>query len=131
MTTWYKQRIYCITDSKWEYKITENKTLITTCPIDSNHTINSNSISIIETLSDTTIKIKEEDIATGGRSRQISKKITASANSTQILNFSFTYQYDNTNDSHFDRTTMYNWLIFSPLKIFNITIYNRKKESFL
>lgn len=43
MTTLYKYRIYCITDSKWEYKW--NDVPITTCPRNSEHDVNPNSIS--------------------------------------------------------------------------------------
>lgn len=42
MTTVYRYRIYCITQGAWETKWAI--TPITTCPINSEHTVNANSV---------------------------------------------------------------------------------------
>ncbi len=62
MSTFYK--IYCETDSKWEYEW--GNTPITVCPIDGGHAVNSNSVSDLEEIfyHDFTLntKIAKEDI---------------------------------------------------------------------
>jgi hypothetical protein len=58
MTTITKYRIYCITDSQWEYAWRE--TPPTVCPVDNTHTVNNQSISGFETMSPNTMTINEE-----------------------------------------------------------------------
>ena len=48
MTTVYKYRIYCITENTWSYIWSE--TLPTTCPNDTNHEVNPESISDIDSV---------------------------------------------------------------------------------
>jgi hypothetical protein len=60
MTTITKYRIYCITDSKWEYVWKE--TSPTTCPANNTHIVNENSVSSIEKMSPNTITIDEENL---------------------------------------------------------------------
>ena len=64
MTTVYKYRIYCNTDNKWEYVWSE--TAPTTCPTNTAHSVNSTSVSVVETSSTSVVEIKEESTPTGG-----------------------------------------------------------------
>lgn len=64
MTTLYKYKIWCTTDSKWEYKWDTEAP--TTCPTNNTHSVNTSSISIEDHVEETEVKIKEETIPTGG-----------------------------------------------------------------
>jgi hypothetical protein len=87
----YKWRIYCETDSQWEYKFTDNETPITVCPSNSGHTVNPNSVSIIDTVSSSRVQIKEEEISTGGRFRVHGYTITAAPNTVTSTEVSWDY----------------------------------------
>jgi hypothetical protein len=63
MSSVYKYRVYCNTDSKYEY--VWNTTAPTTCPTNTGHSINTGTISIVDEVSTGIIKIKEENIPTG------------------------------------------------------------------
>ena len=64
MTTIYKYRIYCVTDSKYEYQWAEQEP--TTCPTNTGHTIDSSQTTIVQTKEDQSIIIKEEIVPTQG-----------------------------------------------------------------
>jgi hypothetical protein len=80
MTTLYKYRIYCTTDSKYEYVWAEEEP--TTCPTDTAHTIDSNNITIVDVVEPNEFKVKEESIPTGGHYAVKTVKIDATKNTT-------------------------------------------------
>lgn len=57
MTTIYKYRILCATESTYVYKY--DTQLPTTCPNDTSHTIDSSSVTIVETYNNETSEIKQ------------------------------------------------------------------------
>ncbi len=89
MTTLYKYRIYCITDSKYEYIWAETEP--TTCPTNTAHTIDSNSITIVETREPEEIKIKEEITPTGAHFAATTIKINAIQNTITSSTISFPF----------------------------------------
>lgn len=64
MTTVYKYRIYCSTDSNYEYTWAETEP--TTCPTNTAHTIDASKTTIVATKEPDTITIKEEITPTQG-----------------------------------------------------------------
>jgi len=65
-TEYYTYRLWCTTDSKYEYWIlNENDPSPTKCPTDGDHTIDTSSIAIIKTISDNIVTVKEESVDTG------------------------------------------------------------------
>ena len=62
----YKYRIYCNTDHKWEYWVLESQVPPTTCPTNTNHTVNAISASLEEIISDKNVHIIKEDTPTQG-----------------------------------------------------------------
>jgi hypothetical protein len=108
MTTIYKWRIYCNTDNRWEYVWSETQP--TTCPINTNHTVNNNSVNIVETLSDTIVALKEN--TTGGTGDHVkfdTLSFTVAPNSTyssfiswpmpiEVLSLNFKSNDDNEDD---------------------------------
>ena len=57
-------RIYCVDETT--FKTTYGTTPPTTCPTNTAHTVNPNSISIVSTISNSKVEVKEEDTPTGG-----------------------------------------------------------------
>lgn len=62
--TVYKYRIYCNTEAANVYSWAESEP--TTCPNNTSHSINTSSISVVDERGSNTVKIKEEEVATGG-----------------------------------------------------------------
>lgn len=63
-----RYRIWCVTQDKYVYAYRSDGQKPTTCPEDTNHTIDPTSIiDVTENMEVQTVVIKEEDIATGGR----------------------------------------------------------------
>lgn len=91
MTTIYKKRIYCTTDSQWEYKLDEDDTALTVCPIDSGHTVNVSSFQIVDVISSSKVEIKEESVATGGHFQSFTVHIDATANTTSTADVSYPF----------------------------------------
>lgn len=60
----YKYRIYCVTESQNVYEW--NTAAPTTCPNNTAHTINPNSISVVDQRSPAIVSIKQESVPTGG-----------------------------------------------------------------
>lgn len=53
MSTIYKYKVYCQTDSKWEHwLLSDTEAAPTTCPTNTGHTIDSSSVSVVEILQD-------------------------------------------------------------------------------
>ena len=70
----YQYRIYCITEGHvYEWNTIEP----TTCPNNTAHTINPNSISIVDQISSNEVKIQQESVPTGGNFRAETFKIIA------------------------------------------------------
>ncbi|MBA42966.1 MAG: hypothetical protein CMF62_03020 [Magnetococcales bacterium] len=84
-----KYRIYCETDSKWEFVWREeNQSQPTTCPVDTNHNINSSSVAIVDERSELKVQIQEEKITTGGHFRLEDYTFTCLGNQTTFFEFS-------------------------------------------
>ena len=79
----YKYRVYCSTDSKYEY--VWGTTEPTTCPTNTAHTITTSKTTIIDEANPTIVEIKEESIKTGGFFKTDSIKINATANQTSSI----------------------------------------------
>lgn len=75
--TIYKYRIYCDTEQQFVY--TWSETAPTKCPTNTNHLINSASITVVDEKSDNEITIKQESTPTGGNFRTETWSITAPA----------------------------------------------------
>jgi hypothetical protein len=91
-TTLYKQRIYCITQASWEYVWTETTTPITTCPVNTTHTVQDGSQGIIAVQAPSTVVVnKEPTVTTSGIGRVDSLSIPVAANSTGSLTQTWPY----------------------------------------
>lgn len=88
-----KWRVYCETDSKYEYAWRdENQGQPTTCPVDTAHTITSGSQTIVDSKRDVEVIIKEEDVKTGGHYQARTFEIdVAASDSTKELEISFPF----------------------------------------
>tara|TARA_R100001163_G_C5067090_1_gene205961 strand:- start:1919 stop:2683 length:765 start_codon:yes stop_codon:yes gene_type:complete len=64
MTTIYKYRVYCTTDSTYKFVWSEVKPL--TCPDNTAHSINSLLTTIVDEVTPNQVSIKEENVPTGG-----------------------------------------------------------------
>lgn len=84
-----KYRIFCNTENKYTYSWDD--TLPTKCPTDGSHTIDTTTISVIDTINTSTVNINQENVPTGGNYRAESKKVTIAANSTQSFDFVWPY----------------------------------------
>jgi hypothetical protein len=92
MTTYYKYRLKCTTDNINEYWIlSENDPVPTTCPTNTAHTIDSTQTTIVDTISDTQISIKEEETPTGGSFAVQTLKFTATKNSISSKSLSWPF----------------------------------------
>jgi hypothetical protein len=62
--TIYKYRIWCVTDSKYEYVWAESPP--TTCPTNTAHSVDTGKIAVVDKREEDLVTIREENIATGG-----------------------------------------------------------------
>jgi hypothetical protein len=87
----YKYRVYCDTDSKYEYVWAESEP--TTCPANPvSHTIDQDKTVVVEVREDSQIKIKEEDTPTGAHYQARSFEIDVPAQTGSFsLDFSFPF----------------------------------------
>lgn len=74
MTTLFKWRLRCLTDDKFEFLWSETRP--TTCPNDKNHDINNDLTCIIDRMEPNIMRIKEENIETGGNFKCETKILT-------------------------------------------------------
>ncbi len=86
----YKFRVFCQTEN--EYVYTWNDESPQVCPNNGSHTIDDNTVTIIDTVSTNTVQIAQETMPTGGNYRAESKKLTIPANATQSFDFQWPYQ---------------------------------------
>jgi hypothetical protein len=92
MASYHKYRIKCSTDNKYEYAILDSAaTVPTTCPIDTGHTIDGSQTTIVDTIEDAIVSIKEENTATGGFFKLDQLKMVCPANSNTVVNFSYKF----------------------------------------
>ena len=89
MTTINQYRVYCTTDSK--YVLIWAKEDPTTCPENNTHSIDIDSVTIIDKLTQNTVSIKEEEIPTGGHFKLDMFKIIAPKNQESKQYFDFDY----------------------------------------
>lgn len=80
MTTLYKYQVRCITDNKWV--TIWNETAPTVCPENNTHTINSSLTTIVDKISEETVKVKEENVPTGENFGTRPLHLTANAGTT-------------------------------------------------
>jgi len=82
MTTLYKYRVKCLNDNRDEFwYLPEDAPVPTTCPINTAHQIDTTQTTIVDTIDDKSIRIKEETTPTGGHMGTQSVRIDAKANS--------------------------------------------------
>jgi hypothetical protein len=104
MATIYKYRIYCSTDSKYEYQWNEEEP--NKCPVNTSHSINTGLTTIVEIREPNLITIKEEDTPTGGHFCTEVVKIEATANVITTVDSSWPFPITGllvsfiTNDTH-------------------------------
>jgi len=66
--TIYVWRIFCQTDNQYEFwKLYDTDPEPTTCPVDTAHTVNLGDVTLRNVISQNQVKIKEEDVPTGGK----------------------------------------------------------------
>jgi hypothetical protein len=82
-------RVYCTTERT--YVLGWSNTLITTCPNNNTHTIDSTSITIIDSASTNNVKIIEEHQVTGGNYCTESKNLSIPINQTVISDFTWPF----------------------------------------
>jgi hypothetical protein len=75
MTEVNQYKIWCTTDTKWEY--VWGTTTPTTCPTNTAHTVDTNSVAIHKTIGEPFVTVKEEEVPTGGHFRAETIHITA------------------------------------------------------
>lgn len=89
----YKYRIYCVTDSTFEFTWAETEP--TVCPTNTGHTIDTNQTTIVDELPKNvvTAEIKEEIVTTGGHYRcEGTDLLNCTGNTTTIHDFSWPYR---------------------------------------
>jgi hypothetical protein len=86
-TVVHKYNIYCTTESAWVSTWAETEP--TVCPNNNGHTINSGSISIVETVESSEVKIQEEATPTGGSFRCDTVSFDATASTTTTFDYSW------------------------------------------
>jgi len=75
MSTLYKYKIWCNTESAWVTRW--DTTAPSTCPNNNSHSVNTGSVSVTEEVSNSQVVIKEENIPTGGNFLAYSVAFTA------------------------------------------------------
>lgn len=82
-----RYKIYCTTDSKMEYVWgTEPPTK---CPTNTAHTVDLDSVAIHQTIGESVVRVKEEDIPTGGHFRVETITINSAADETKVVDISW------------------------------------------
>ena len=88
-----KYRLWCNTESKWEYIILEeNENAPTTCPADPSHTIDTTKTSIIDSLEKANTKV-EQQIPAGG-SATLFEGFSFTATAGQVTQFDYKITQD-------------------------------------
>jgi len=103
----FKWRVYCNTETTWTYGYLDEDQTPTSCFNDNSHIINTNSMSIVEVISDQIITVKEEVTPTGGHFKIHKYKIVCPPGASEH-DYSYPYPISalnvtlNTTDSHTD-----------------------------
>ena len=85
MTSVYQYRIYCTTDQK--YITTWSTTEPTVCPENNNHSIDTGATTILQTISNTEVNVKEESIPTGGSFASRTLRVDSKAHTANHIDF--------------------------------------------
>jgi hypothetical protein len=85
----YQYRVFCITENQNVYQW--NTAAPTQCPNNNTHTINPNSISIIDQVSSNAVKIQTESVPTGGYFKCQSHTFSADPNTTTTTQISWPF----------------------------------------
>lgn len=94
MTTVYKYKVFCQTENAWVENWTTTPESISTCPTNSSHTITSNSVTVLEEISEGTVALKNS-VAGYFQVSTIVLDVPASApNSVHIEDVSFPYEIE-------------------------------------
>lgn len=88
----YKYRIYCNTEAQNVYEWAETEP--TTCPNNTAHDVNLNSISIMDQQGPSLFTIKEETTPTGGHYRAETRKINADAGPNVTTSMEYSWPFD-------------------------------------
>jgi len=94
MSTYFVYRIKCTTEGMNKtWTLLDTDPAPTTCPTNTAHTIDTSSVTVIKTVEDGLVKIREEDIDTGGHFRSETKVINCPTgpNVTQTENYSWPF----------------------------------------
>lgn len=90
--TLYKWRVYCATDSKYEYIwLDETNSAPTTCPTNTAHTITTSLTKIYEIRSPASVEITQKAGAIGDNFKWDTVAFTATANTTTTHSFSYPF----------------------------------------
>lgn len=81
----YQYRIFCNTESQNVYQW--GTVAPTTCPNNTAHSINPNSISVVDQIASNAVKIQSESVPTGGYFRSETFKVIAAGNTTTASQF--------------------------------------------
>lgn len=73
----YKYRVWCDTDSKWEYTWAESEP--TKCPTNTSHIIDANKTSVVDSVIENTITVREENTPTGENYQASAYKISVAS----------------------------------------------------
>ncbi len=86
-------RIFCITEGIWTHHLLHSPELPTTCSNNTGHTVNPDSVQVVEVTSNSEVfvKVKEESTPTGGNFRVEAFSFTVPANTTESLGISWKY----------------------------------------
>jgi len=86
----YKYTMWCETDGKWESGWFESLNDVV-CPTNSSHTINVDTIYLLDEVTSQAVTVKEEYVKTGGNFQATTMKIVAPANQTVYSQISWPY----------------------------------------
>jgi hypothetical protein len=89
MTSVNKYRIYCNAEATWKYSWATDP--ITKCPLDTTHSVNPDSVSLVDSIEANEVIICEEKTKTGGHYQCISKTLTVEAGQMNSLTYSYPY----------------------------------------
>ncbi len=87
--TIHKYRTFCLTENTLVYSWGETPPI--TCPNNDTHTIDTNSISIVDSVSSKKINISQDNGLTGGNFRAETIKAVIKPNTTEIFDFSWPF----------------------------------------
>lgn len=97
---YYKYQIFCVTDNIYEYVILDSTSAVPCkCPTNTSHTVNTESVAVIQTISEQSVKIIEENGITGGSFATSSNVLNIPKNTTNSFSVVFPYPISALNTS--------------------------------